>query len=80
MGASIQTHADHIIKGHESIENCIIEMVTRVSNLHEVFRDTQDKTEANTFAVQNLITNIERRPASSPPELAPLPTRPNQLI
>ena len=62
MGASIQTHADRIIEGHESIENCVIEMVTRVSDLHEAFRDPQEKAEANTLAVQNLIANIERRP------------------
>ena len=62
MGASIQEHADRIIEGHDSIENCVIEMVTRVSDLHEAFRDTQEKAEANTLAVQNLIANIERRP------------------
>ena len=28
MGSDIQTHADRIINGHESIENCIIEMVS----------------------------------------------------
>ena len=63
MGTSIQTHADRIIEGHESIENCVLEMVARVSDLHEAFRDTQEKTEANTLAVQNLTTNIEGRPA-----------------
>ena len=69
MGASIQTHADRIIEGHESIENCVIEMVSRVSDLHEAFRDTQEKAEANTLAVQNLIANIERRPL--PPGVDP---------
>ena len=63
MGTSIQTHADRIIEGHKSIENCVLEMVARVSDLHEAFRDTQEKTEANTLAVQNLTTNIEGRPA-----------------
>ena len=28
MGSDIQTHADRIIDGHESIENCVIEMVS----------------------------------------------------
>ena len=59
MGTSIQTHADRIIKGHESIENCVLEMVARVRDLHEAFRDTQEKTEANTLAVQTLTTNLE---------------------
>ena len=62
MGASIQTHADRIIEGHELIKNCVIEMVSRVSDLHEAFRDTQEKAEANTLAVQNLIANIKRCP------------------
>ena len=77
MGTSIQTHTDRIIEGHESIENCVLEMVARVSDLHEAFCDTQEKTEANTLAVQNLTTNIEGRPAppgtgatASPPQLA----------
>ena len=62
MGASIQTHTDHIIEGHKLIENCIIGMVTRVSDLHEAFCDTQEKAKANTLAVQNPIVNIERHP------------------
>ena len=60
--ASIQTHANRIIEGHESIEKCIIEMVSRVSDLHQAFHDKQEKAEANTLAVQNLIANIERHP------------------
>ena len=37
MGASIQTHTNHIIDSHELIKNCIIEMVSRVSDLHKAF-------------------------------------------
>jgi hypothetical protein len=80
MGASIQKHADRVIDGHESIENCVIEMVSRVGNLHDAFRDTQEKADANTLAVQHMIANLKSHldsppgPITSPP---PPPHAPN---
>ena len=75
MGSDIQTHADCIIDRHESIENCVIEMVARVDNLHEVYCKTQQKAEANTAAVQDMLATLEKRtsttgPQSSAPELS----------
>jgi len=73
MGTSIQKHTDRIIDGHESIENCVIEMVSQIGNLHSAFHDTQEKADANTLAVQHMITNLERhinQPTS--PNITPL--------
>ena len=79
MGASIQTHTDCIIEGHELIENCVIKMVSRVSDLHEAFCDTQEKAKANTLTVQNLITNIKRcLPLPGTDTIAPTPQSANQ--
>ena len=59
MGASIQTYNDHIIESHKLFKNCVMEMVCRVSNLHEAFHDTQEKAEVKTLAIQNLIANVK---------------------
>ena len=76
MGAAIQTHADRVIDGHESIENCVIEMVARVGNLHDAFRETQEKAEANTTAVQAMIASLEKRISTQdPPPPPPSPPR-----
>jgi len=77
MGDTIQTHADRVIDGHESIENCVIEMVSRVDSLHDAFRDTQEKVEANTLTVQHMIANLERQLKPPPPGIDTPPTLPN---
>ena len=78
MGSDIRSHADRIIDGHESIENCVIEMVSRVDNLHEAFRETQQKAEANTAAVQDMIATLEKHTSiTGPQNSAPEPSDPN---
>jgi hypothetical protein len=75
MGAAIQTHADRVIDGHESIENCVIKMVACVGNLHDAFHKTQEKAEANTTAVQAMITSLEKCISTQdPPPPSPVPT------
>ena len=54
-------------------------MVSRVSDLHEAFCDTQEKAEANTLTVQNLITNINGcPPLPGTDTIAPTPQSANQ--
>jgi len=80
MGASIKEHADRVIDGHESIENCVIEMVSRIDDLHNAFRDTQEKADASNLAVQHTLANLEKR-LDSPLEIntapPPPPSTPN---
>ena len=35
--ATVQLHADRVINGHNSIENCVLEIVSRVDKLQDAF-------------------------------------------
>src|SRR6202050_4164691 len=58
--AAVQSHADRVIDGHDSIENCVLEIVSRVDKLQDAFRNTQEKAEANYNAVQNMIATLDQ--------------------
>jgi hypothetical protein len=69
--AAVQSHANRVIDGHESIENCMLEMVSRVDKLQDAFRDTQEKAEASYNTVQNMIATLDKR--LPPPDNQTLP-------
>ena len=58
--AAVQSHADRVIDGHDAIENCVLEIVSRVDKLQDAFRNTQEKAEANYNAVQNMIATLDQ--------------------
>ena len=74
--AAVQSHADRVIDGHDSIENCVLEIISRVDKLQDAFRNTQEKAEASYNAVQNMITSLDKR-LPSPDNQIPPPPQPN---
>jgi hypothetical protein len=60
VGTTPQSHTDHIIDSHESIKNCMLEMVSRIDNLHSAFCEAQEHAKTNTSAVQNMIATLEK--------------------
>jgi hypothetical protein len=74
--ASVQSHADRVINGHDSIENCVLEIVSRVDKLQDAFRVTQEKAEASYNTAQNMISTLDKR-LPSPDNQIPPPPQPN---
>jgi hypothetical protein len=72
--ATVQSHVNCVIEGHDSIENCVIKMVTRIDKLQDAFRDTQEKAKANNSAVQDLIATLDKRLPISDSQPAPSQT------
>jgi chromosome segregation ATPase len=57
--AAIQSHADHVIDGHNSIENCVLEVVSRIDNLQAAFTETQEQAQSNTTAIKAMHSTLK---------------------
>ena len=74
--AAVQSHTDRVIDGHDSIENSVLEIVSRVDKLQDAFRNTQEKAEASYNATQDMIATLNKNLPSPDNQILP-PPQPN---
>ena len=67
MSTAIQNHADCVIDGHNSIENCVLEVVSRIDDLQAAFTEMQEQAQSNTIAIEAMHSTLKNLTLSPPP-------------
>jgi hypothetical protein len=64
---AIQNHDDYVIDGHNSIENCVLKVVSRIDDLQAAFTEMQEQAQSNTIAIEAMHSTLKNLTLSPPP-------------
>jgi hypothetical protein len=79
VGAAVKTQVDRVIEEHDTLENRVLDIVSRLEDLHALVLETREQTRLVTATAESIKDHIETIPplATNPGHPAPESQNPN---